>query len=230
MEFFRQLSAWVMALLITYGYWALFGLLFIEEAGVPLPLPGETLVMYGGYQAQHGYLNGFWVLAAAIAGSFCGSMTLYFIALKGGHGLILRYGKYIHLDPGRIDVMERRFERYGIAAIVVARLIPGLRIATTAMAGVFGVPVHIFAPASFIGICIWATVYYILGILVGDTYLLLSDVLGSYFRYFIIALVALAAVAVLFYVFRRRARARLKQPPPPPPILFIPKGDSPDGC
>jgi membrane protein DedA with SNARE-associated domain len=229
MELFRQLSASVMALLITYGYWALFGLLFVEEAGVPLPLPGDTLVMYGGYQAHHGHMNGFWVLASAIAGSFCGSMTLYFIALKGGHGLIVRFGKYIHLHPERVEAMERRFERYGIAAIIVARLIPGLRVATTAMAGVFGVPIHIFAPASFIGICIWATVFYILGILVGESYLLLSDALGSYLRVFLIALVAIAALAILIFMLRRRAKSRTKERPQPP-FVFVPKGDSPDGC
>lgn len=229
MEFFRQLSATVMGLLVTYGYWALFGLLFVEEAGVPLPLPGDTLVMYGGYQAHHGHMNGFWVLASAIAGSFLGSMTLYFIALKGGNRLILRYGKYIHLPPERIEVMERRFEKYGIAAIIVARMVPGLRVATTAMAGVFGVPPHIFATASFIGICIWATVYYILGIVVGESYLYLSDALGSYFRYVIIGLVVIAGIAILVFFLRRRSQEKSK-PGPPTPIRFVPKGDSPDGC
>lgn len=204
MEVLRQLGAAVMGFLVAYGYLALFLLLLVEEAGVPLPIPGDTLVMYSAYQAHHGHFNGFGVLASAIAGAFTGSMILYFVALKGGHRLLLRYGRYIHLHPKRIERMERRFRRWGIWAIIVARMVPGLRIATTAMAGVFAIPPKTFLIADFIGICIWAIVYYVLGIIVGESYVRLHDAMGNYFRWFvIIGIVIVALVALTFYLRRR---------------------------
>ena len=229
MEFFRNLGAAIMGLLATHGYWALFFLLAIEEAGVWLPLPGDTLVMYGGYQAYHGHMNGFAVLGAAIAGSYVGAMTLYFVSLKGGHRLLLRYGKYIHLHPERVERMERWFRRYGIWAIIIARMIPGLRIATTVMAGVFAVPFHIFALGSFIGVCIWAVFYYALGIIVGESYLLLHDALGSYFRTFlIVGAMALGLFGIWFWI-RRRNRSR-RPKPRSKPLWLAPESDPSDGC
>lgn len=208
MEVLRQLGAAVMGFLVAYGYLALFLLLLVEEAGVPLPLPGDTLVMYSAYQAHHGHFNGFGVLASAIGGAFTGSVILYFVALKGGHRLLLRYGRYIHLHPKRIERMERRFRRWGIWAIIVARMVPGLRIATTAMAGVFAIPPKTFLIADFIGICIWAVVYYILGIAVGESYVRLHDALGNYFRWFLIIGIVIAVLAALTIYLRRRNRDR----------------------
>ena len=228
MEFFRHLGAAIMGLLVTHGYWALFFLLAIEEAGVWLPLPGDTLVMYGGYQAYHGHMNGLGVLGAAIAGSYAGSMTLYFIALKGGHRLLLRYGKYIHLHPERVDRMERWFRRYGIWAIIVARMIPGLRIASTVMAGVIAVPFRTFAVGSFIGICVLAVFYCVVGVIVGQSYLLLHDALGSYFRIFVIVAVIVIGLIAIGVLVRRKNRSRTPTPPSKP-LWLAPESDQSDG-
>lgn len=224
MDLLRYLSAAVMSFLVAHGYWALFLLLLIEEAGVWLPLPGDIFVMYGGYQAYLGNLNPFGVLAAGIGGSFFGSMILYFIALKGGNRLLHRYGRYIHLHPERVDKMEERFRKYGIWAIVAARMIPGLRIATTVMAGVFGVPLRTFAPASFFGICIWAGTYFTLGIVLGESYMLLYEALGSYFKVFAIVVIVIVVTAIVGVLLWRRFRG-----PPRNPLRLLPEREQSDG-
>jgi membrane protein DedA with SNARE-associated domain len=79
--------------------------------------------------------------------------------------LLARYGRFLHLNERRVATMEGWFRRHGALAIVVGRLIPGLRTPTTVMAGLFGVPYRTFAPATAVAALLWAAAYYLLGAL-----------------------------------------------------------------
>ena len=87
--FFRDYAITLWHFFIAYKLIALFILLFIEEAGVPLPLPGDILVMYMGFGFHNGDLSALWsipITALAVAG---GSSTLYTVALRLGNPLLI---------------------------------------------------------------------------------------------------------------------------------------------
>ncbi|MDQ6671361.1 MAG: DedA family protein [Chloroflexota bacterium] len=147
----------------------LFLFLLVEEAGVPLWfLPGDTLVMAAG--ARPGNTTGtvLLILLAAAGGAFCGSTALYAIVRRGGRPLLDRYGHVLHLNQKRIGTMEGWFHRYGALAIVVGRLIPGLRSPTTVMSGLFEVPYWIFASATAVAAVLWALMYFFAGALLAS--------------------------------------------------------------
>ena len=60
-----------------------------------------------------------------------------------------------------------RIRRGGWRAIVLLRLLPGLRIATVVGCGVFGVPFRLFLPALALGGFGYLVVYTLLGYFVG---------------------------------------------------------------
>ncbi|MGC1908773.1 MAG: VTT domain-containing protein, partial [Candidatus Dormiibacterota bacterium] len=117
----------------------LCSLLFVEEAGVPLPFaPGELTLLAGGLLIAAGGLDP-WVFfpvayAACVAGATVGYSWARVVGERGMTGLAVRFHKARALE--RVAARVRAARPLGIGA---SRLIPGLRIYTTLVAGAFGV-------------------------------------------------------------------------------------------
>src|SRR6185437_10458179 len=134
------MTHFVLHLAHSYGVWALFVLLLIEEAGVPLPAPGDTLIALAGAQPQRTLPYTLEVLGLCTLAVFLGSSALYWVMRLGGRSFLMRYGHYLHLNPQRLARMETWLAQRGTLAIILGRLIPGLRVPTTVMCGLSGVP------------------------------------------------------------------------------------------
>jgi membrane protein DedA with SNARE-associated domain len=148
-----------------YGLAALFLLLFVEEIGIWLPLPGDLLIVYFGYKVARGphpLLGAVPVLLTVVAASVAGSTVLYLI-VRRFRWVLYRFGPIIQLNESRLQRMEGWLQRFGAPAIIVARLVPGLRIATTIVASSFGVPLYVFVPAVAISSLIWSSIYFMAG-------------------------------------------------------------------
>jgi membrane protein DedA with SNARE-associated domain len=88
---------------------------------------------------------------------------LYGLSRWAGRDLVYRYGRYIRLSPPRLERAEGWIRGYGALAVVVGRLLPGLRIATAVACGVFGLPARQFLPAMAVGSLLYITAYTLLG-------------------------------------------------------------------
>ncbi len=150
----------------TYRLGGLFLLLLIEEAGVPIPIPGDMLVAVAGAQQHMTVYYVIRVLTTATLAVFLGSSLLYWVIRRGGRPLFLKLARYMHVRPERLDRLEGWFVQYGAAAIIVGRLIPGLRVPTAVMAGLTNVPYRIYGPASAFAALVWSACFFWLGGLV----------------------------------------------------------------
>ena len=65
-EFFAGLRDMLQAFLQTHQYKALAVLLCVEEAGAPLPLPGDLAIVFMGYQVSLGRANPVAVVATTV--------------------------------------------------------------------------------------------------------------------------------------------------------------------
>ncbi len=165
MSALTALGSATLALLTAHQYPGLFFLLLLEEAGVPLPLPGDTLIVFVGVRSRSGQANAALAILLVAAAATLGSSALYWLAKRGGRPALARYGRFLHLHEERVDRMEARFRRWGPWAIVLGRLIPGLRTPTSVMAGLFGVPYRVFAPCTALSALLWTLFYFYLGAL-----------------------------------------------------------------
>jgi membrane protein DedA with SNARE-associated domain len=155
-------------ILHRYSYVGSYGLLYLEESGVPLPAPGDVFVMYVGAHVPR--FLGSWVLAwfGLIGVVVFGATNLFFISRRFGRRLAEgRFAHLVHLSPERLQRAERWFERYGVAAIIFGRHIPGFRVPITVAAGVFKVPYPVFAASVAVSTAIWAGVVMAIGISFG---------------------------------------------------------------
>ncbi len=191
--------------LSEHGLFAAFVLLLIEEAGVPIPVPGDFLMLLLGVQARQGQVALWQVLLAMEGATVIGATLLYALSARAGRGLVYRYGRFIRLTPERLDRVERWLQRHGLVAVFVCRLVPGLRIVTAVACGVFSVSPWKFLPAMSLGGLLYIGAYVAAGYLFGSPVLSFLErlhlplgTLGSF------------AILVLIVVWTARARQALR--------------------
>jgi membrane protein DedA with SNARE-associated domain len=133
----------------------------------------------------------------------------------GGHSFIARYGRYLRLNQQRLDQIEAWLEKRGTLAIILGRLIPGLRIPTTVMCGLTGVPYRVYGPSAALAGLIWSAIYFALGALLQrrlgliTTYFVgLFDTVGDSTLLTMLAIAMLIALAVGVWGIAHRWRAR----------------------
>jgi membrane protein DedA with SNARE-associated domain len=155
------------AFLEQHGVLAAFVYLAVEEAGVPIPVPGDFLMITLGVRAREGGISLWQVIAAMEAGTVLGSTLLYLLARRGGRGVVERYGRYIGISRQRLERAEAQLQRHGAVAVFLGRLLPGLRVITAVACGIFNVPFHVFFPAMALGGLLYIVGYTLLGYLAG---------------------------------------------------------------
>ena len=163
MHLFKILSQTILTLFAAYEFPTLFGLIFIEEMGLPLPLPGDVLIAYAGGRSGHTPVNAVIVIGVVALAATFGSFLLYLFTRHSGPRVIAKLHRVLHLRPERIAYTQGWFRRHGPVAIVLGRLIPGLRTPTSVMAGVANVPARVFVPSSALAAVIWSAFYYFAG-------------------------------------------------------------------
>ena len=149
-----------------YGYLAVFGLVLLEDFGVPVP--GETVLILAAVYAGAGRLSLVLVAVLAFIGAVVGDNIGFAIGHFGGRPLVDRWGRYILLTPERVDKATAFFERHGGKIIIVARFIEGLRQANGIIAGISGMPWLRFLFFNAIGAALWVGVWVTIGYVSGS--------------------------------------------------------------
>src|SRR5690348_857529 len=81
----------------------LFGVIFAEELGIPLPAPGDVAIAWGGYLTTTGAIPLYQAYIAVVAGAVTGSLVLFSLSRHYGHPFLVRFGRYIGLDQERLE-------------------------------------------------------------------------------------------------------------------------------
>lgn len=121
----NSLLATVHPYIDQFGYGALFGVLFAESFG--LPLPGETFLVAASFLAAQGQLNIWLVGLTAWTAAVLGDNVGYAIGRFGGRRLVARHGARAGISDARLSQAERFFAHYGPEVVIVARFFPLLR-------------------------------------------------------------------------------------------------------
>src|SRR2546430_14365299 len=160
--------------MLAYGYWAVFFGVMLENAG--LPVPGETILLVGGYFASThpDQFNLIRVMATAATGAVIGDNIGFAIGHHFGRPFLLRIGRFFFLTPKRFEHMEKYFESHGNKTILVARFITGLRVFAALLAGASRkMPWRVFIVYNMAGAVLWSVAITTLGYLFVQRLLLL---------------------------------------------------------
>ncbi len=112
-----------------------------------------------GFVAARGQLTLFGIVLAGTIGSLAGALFGYGVGrligperLKSFSG---RHGRWLTLSPAEIDRASAWFARRGWAAVLVGRLVPGVRTLISVPAGVAGMPLMPFLLSTTLGTFLW---------------------------------------------------------------------------
>lgn len=202
-DWWTEISLAMSSFVDQHGLLAAFVFLLIEEAGVPVPVPGDVVMLILGVKAWRREDPLLLVQAVAVTelGTMIGSTFLYSAARLAGRTLVYRYGRYIRLTPERLDGAERWLKKHGSTAVFLGRLVPGLRIVTAVACGVFEVPFRVFFPAMALGALLYIIVYTLLGYFLGPPVLSVLEKIHIPFG-LLGSLIPLAVI--LFWTYRAR--------------------------
>jgi membrane protein DedA with SNARE-associated domain len=141
----------------AYGSFAIFGIIYFEALGAPLP--GESALVAIAALATKGDINLVHALIAAFCGAVLGDSTGYAIGHFGGRPLLLRFGHYIKLTPERLTRIETMFRTHGAWIVMGARFVNVLRQLNGLVAGAVAMPWPRFLIANTIGAAAWVLVW-----------------------------------------------------------------------
>ena len=142
---------------------AIFGVIALEEVGIPVPLPGDAFIAFAGHLVARNSMDPVSAFLAVVLGAMMGSSVLYWLARLYGKPFVKRYGPYMHVKQNRVDKLERWFKRWGPLAVIVGRHVPGFRIVLSVCAGLFGVTYPVFLASVAVSSSVWAAMFLVIG-------------------------------------------------------------------
>lgn len=135
-------------------------LLFVEEAGLPLLVPGDVILAYTGYRISvtpgASLLVAVCIAMIAVAG---GSTILFFVSRHWGHIIVDKVGKFLFIQESDIDRAGRLFKKYGAWTILFGRHIPGMRLPLTIFAGISGMRYRVFIASTLASTVLWVALF-----------------------------------------------------------------------
>ena len=198
------LVGWVLDVIEALGAVGV-GLLIALESLFP-PLPSEVVLPLAGFLAGAGRLSFLAVVVWATIGSLVGALALYWLGAALGLERLRRLADRIPLMDSRdVDRASEWMGRHGVWAVLLGRMVPGVRSLVSIPAGVQRMPLWLFSVLTVIGSAIWNVLWIGLGFLLGDRWSQVGEY-SDLLNYLVVGAVLLAVAVVAGHRLRRHRR------------------------
>jgi membrane protein DedA with SNARE-associated domain len=139
-----------------WGYLGVILLMAMESSIIPVP--SEVVIPPAAYLAAQGKMSFWGVVLAGTFGSWLGAAITYWVAYWIGRAVILKWGKWIHITPEKLERAEHFVHRYEAGGIFFARLLPVIRHLISIPAGIIKMNFATFSAMTVVGSFAWCTV------------------------------------------------------------------------
>jgi membrane protein DedA with SNARE-associated domain len=168
---------WITKVIGRLGYAGVVALTLLEN--VFPPIPSEVVIPLAGFVAASGDLRLWLVILAGTVGSLAGAVAWYELGRRIGERRlrrwVQRHGKWLTLGPKDVDRSNDWFRRHGPWAVLLGRLMPGVRTFVSLPAGFAAMPFGQFLIYSAVGTLIWTAALASAGVVLQANYAVVGD-------------------------------------------------------
>lgn len=190
-----------LSLLISqYGYMAIIALIFLQEVGIPSPIPNEFVLVFSGYLAFTGVLNVSWVILSAIIGDLMASFILFEAFYFFGKVILERKPKWIPISKEKMDKLNVRIQESGQTGTFIGRLTPFVKGYVSALSGLLRVSQKKYGITLLSTSIIWSAAYVSFGYFMGPQ-------LNKYAALILIIPAIALVVAFIYHLLRKKITA-----------------------
>lgn len=186
-----------------WGYWLILLASTIEASPLlGIIIPGQTIVMFGGFLVKMEILHFWGVAAVAAIGAIMGDFVGYALGRKYGHDFIVKYGKYFLLKEKNYEKTKKLIHEHTGKTLFIGRFNSITRALSPFVAGSVHVGFYRFLFFNITGGICWALSFTILGYIFGHSFALVSKYVGR----FILAGFIIGGFLIYAYHFLNKKR------------------------
>ncbi len=203
------------SLIDSSGGWALLvicGIVFCETGLlIGFFLPGDTLLFFTGVLTFTGHITQpLWVtIPAIIVAAIIGDQVGFLIGRRTGPTIFERREAGL-ISKASVVRTQHFFDRFGPAAVTIARFVPVVRTIAPVAAGVGHMRRRVFTLFNVIGAVVWTTAVVLLGYWLGHIPGV-ADFVSKYLDYILIGIVVISIVPLLIRLMASRKSARRRE-------------------
>ncbi|MGY0287941.1 MAG: DedA family protein [Candidatus Methanodesulfokora washburnensis] len=182
--------------LVEQGSYPLVFILMTMESAL-IPVPSEVVMPFSGFLVSRGSMD-FWIaVLSGVLGNLTGSLIAYYLGVRAGWELLLRI-KVISkvISESEIRKAENLLRRRGSEAVLIGRMMPGVRTVISLPAGMSRVDLSRFVLFTIAGSIPWNALLVYSGMILEDNWGLVSSYLDQVF-------VAILVIAFVYIVVKR---------------------------
>ena len=184
------------------SYWGVFFLMALES--MIAPVPSELVMPFAGFLIFTGHFDPWAVMIASSLGSIVGSLLSYGMGMLG-EPVVLRYGRYLLLNPHHLEWTKKFFNRHGGKTIFIARFIPVVRHLISIPAGLARMPLVPFILYTLVGATLWNGFLTYLGVRLKENWRLIQQY--THVLDYLVLACLLAGLAYFVWKFRAARKA-----------------------
>ena len=187
-----------------YGYLAIFLFVFLQEVGMPSPLPNEFLLLFCGYLAFTGLLSLPLVILSVVVADLLAGVVLYLVFYYFGQLILQHKPKWIPISDEKIARITRKINHSGQSGIFIGRLTPFIKGYVTVLCGVLRISPKKFSGTLLATSVIWTVTYVSCGFLIGPYWNKMTQSDTDIMHYLTIISISIVLIIIAFQLLRNR--------------------------
>src|SRR5215475_1956902 len=189
--------------LVAYGGPILFTVVFVEQAG--LPLPCAPWLLAAGALCASGEMNAAVAIGMSVAACVIADSLWFYLGRRGAKCVVKLFCR-LSLAPDSVDLCTKKFfDRQGLCSLALAKFLPGLGTVMPAFAGALGVSTIRFLLFDTLGSFVYGAFYICAGIVFHNQVHQVLAVLERLWLGVLLSALVLVAGYISFKYVRRRA-------------------------
>ena len=184
------INTFILKTINKFGYFGIFLLITIENLFPPIP--SEIILTFSGFIAKEAHLNLFLIIIASTLGSVIGAIILYYL----GYFLNDKIISILKLNKNNTSKTMNEFNKSGKKSVFFGRLAPIIRSLISIPAGIAKMNIVEFTILTTLGSLIWNTILILLGNMIGENYIIVSEIIKDYYK-------PLIVIFIIIYVIKK---------------------------